>query len=346
MENVNNSQREIWVDNVKVIACVLVVLGHFFQSMVKSEIIADTHIFEWFNQTIYYFHVPLFFICSGYLYQKLSRVCNLKSWINNIVKKALSLGVPYFVFSVITWLIKNVLSSQVNNEASGFADNIFLNPVPPYWFLYALFFIFIVTPTFSSVKRARIGLVVALILRILLIIGRGHFIFIPYGVLRIMEYEIWFVAGMYICLTEFKKVVDESKSALLFSILLWMLFIFFSVLCYVNGITVEIIGLILGSVACLSIIILIIKMYGDNRQGSIFGFWAKYTMPIFLMHTIFAAGIRIILFIIGVKGSVIHIALGLVISFLGPVAAAIVMNKTRVLEFLLYPAKFVKLKGI
>lgn len=87
-------------------------------------------------------------------------------------------------------------------------------------------------------------------------------------------------------------------------------------------------------------------MYGDNRQGSIFGFWAKYTMPIFLMHTIFAAGIRIILFIIGVKGSVIHIALGLVISFLGPVAAAIVMNKTRVLEFLLYPAKFVKLKGI
>lgn len=47
MENVNNGQRKIWVDNVKVIACVLVVLGHFFQSMVKSEIIADTHINVW-----------------------------------------------------------------------------------------------------------------------------------------------------------------------------------------------------------------------------------------------------------------------------------------------------------
>lgn len=86
MENLNNRKREIWVDDVKVIACVLVVLGYFFQSMVKSEIIADTNIFEWFNEDIF-FSVPLFFICSGYLYQKLSRVYNLKSYINNIIKK-------------------------------------------------------------------------------------------------------------------------------------------------------------------------------------------------------------------------------------------------------------------
>lgn len=32
-------QREIWVDNVKVIACILVVLGHFFQSMTKSNVL-------------------------------------------------------------------------------------------------------------------------------------------------------------------------------------------------------------------------------------------------------------------------------------------------------------------
>lgn len=30
--------REVWVDDVKVIACVLVVLGHFFQSMTKAKI--------------------------------------------------------------------------------------------------------------------------------------------------------------------------------------------------------------------------------------------------------------------------------------------------------------------
>lgn len=30
-------QREIWVDNVKVIACILMVLGHFFQSMTELK---------------------------------------------------------------------------------------------------------------------------------------------------------------------------------------------------------------------------------------------------------------------------------------------------------------------
>ena len=66
--------REKWVDDVKVIACILVVLGHFFQSMTKANILPENNLYGWFNTTIYYFHVPLFFICSGYLYQKYSKV--------------------------------------------------------------------------------------------------------------------------------------------------------------------------------------------------------------------------------------------------------------------------------
>ena len=62
------------MDDVKVIACILVVVGHFFQSMVKASILPDSGLYEWFITTVYYFHVPLFFICSGYLYQKYSKV--------------------------------------------------------------------------------------------------------------------------------------------------------------------------------------------------------------------------------------------------------------------------------
>lgn len=60
MEIGKTKDREKWVDYVKVIACVLVVLGHFFQSMVKATIIPDNDLYSWFNKTIYYFHVPLF----------------------------------------------------------------------------------------------------------------------------------------------------------------------------------------------------------------------------------------------------------------------------------------------
>ena len=54
--------REKWADDVKVIACILVVLGHFFQSMTKANILPENDLYEWFETTIYYFHVPLFFI--------------------------------------------------------------------------------------------------------------------------------------------------------------------------------------------------------------------------------------------------------------------------------------------
>lgn len=53
--------RELWPDLVKVIACCLVVLGHFTQSMVKSGFVNDGVLYEWFQITIYSFHVPLFF---------------------------------------------------------------------------------------------------------------------------------------------------------------------------------------------------------------------------------------------------------------------------------------------
>ena len=55
--------------------------------MTKANILPENDLYKWFNTTIYYFHVPLFFICSGHLYQKYSRVNDFKSWKRNVAKK-------------------------------------------------------------------------------------------------------------------------------------------------------------------------------------------------------------------------------------------------------------------
>lgn len=165
--------REIWVDNVKVIACILVVLGHFFQSMTQSDVLPANDLYQWFNQTIYYFHVPLFFICSGYLYQKLSVVNDGRTWSKNVLKKLLVLGIPYFAFSIATWVLKTLFSSSVNSEIGGLGDTLFLHPTSPYWYLYALFFLFLITPTFRNRTTAAIGLIIALIFKALGIFGGG-----------------------------------------------------------------------------------------------------------------------------------------------------------------------------
>ena len=95
--------------------------------------------------------------------KKYSRVDDIKSYLKNISKKALALGIPYVTFSSATWVLKTVFSRDVNNQIGGFCDTLFLHPTAPYWYLYALFFIFLVTPTFSTVKMTAVGLAVAIV---------------------------------------------------------------------------------------------------------------------------------------------------------------------------------------
>lgn len=327
--------REKWVDDVKVIACILVVLGHFFQSMTKANVLPENGLYQWFNTTIYYFHVPLFFICSGYLYQKYSNVNSVGSWCRNVAKKVLALGVPYATFTTATWVLKKVFSSSVNDQIGGLGDTLFLHPTAPYWYLYALFFIFLVTPTFSSVKMAAVGLIVALIARVLILTGGRDSV---YAVSTVLSNEIWFVVGMSICAFNV-----QLKGRKVQGTILGLLFVILSIVVYTAEISDSVISFIMGLLACVAIILMVAGF--EKKFGRGMDFLAKYTMPIFLMHTLFAAPLRSVLLKFGIENAVIHVVLGLGISFAGPIIAAWIMKKTKWLEFFLYPNKFVKIRN-
>lgn len=324
--------REKWVDDVKVIACILVVLGHFFQSMTKANILPENYLYEWFETTIYYFHVPLFFICSGYLYQKYSKVNGVSSWCKNVAKKALALGVPYATFTTVTWVLKKMFSSSVNDQIGGLGDTLLLHPTAPYWYLYALFFIFLVTPTFSSVKAAAVGLVIAIVAKGLILTGGGNSV---YAVSTVLSNEIWFVLGMSICVFDVQlkgRKVQGTICGLLFMIL--------SIAVYTAEISGSAISFSMGLLACVAVILIVAGF--EEKFGRGMDVLAKYTMPIFLMHTLFAASLRSVLIKIGIENAVIHVVLGLVISFAGPIIAAWIMKITKWLEFFLYPNKFIR----
>lgn len=322
--------REEWVDDVKVIACILVVLGHFFQSMTKANILPENDLYQWFNTTIYYFHVPLFFICSGYLYQKYSKVNSVSNWCNNVAKKALALGVPYATFTTAIWVLKKVFSSSVNDPIGGFGDILLLHPSAPYWYLYTLFFIFLVTPTFSSVKAAVVGLIVALAAKLLISTGGS-----VYAVSTVLSNEIWFVLGMSTCAFDIKV-----KGKKLQGMLSGLLFMPLSIVVYAIDIHSGVVSFVMGLLACVAVILMVAGSEKKFCRG--IDFPSKYTMPIFLMHTLFAAPLRSVLLKVGIENAAIHVALGLGISFMGPIIAAWIMKKTKWLEFFLYPNKFIR----
>lgn len=325
--------REKWVDEVKVIACILVVLGHFFQSMTKANILPENDLYQWLNTTIYYFHVPLFFICSGYLYQKYSKVNSVGSWWKNVAKKALALGVPYATFSTATWVLKTVFSGSVNKQADSLFSTLVLSPSAPYWYLYALFFIFLVTPTFSTVKMTVIDLAVAVVAKVYILTGGTGI----YAVSTVLSNEIWFVLGMGICAFNV-----ELRGKKLQGIVIGLLFLGLSIVVYMADVQNLAVSFALGLMAYAAVILLGAGL--EDKFGKAMSFFAKYTMPIFLMHTLFAAPLRSVLLKVGIENAVVHVLLGLGISFAGPIIAAWIMKKTKWLEFFLYPNDFLRRK--
>lgn len=331
-----SSKREVWIDYIKVLACLLVVLGHFFQSMVKANIIPETGFHLWFDTTIYYFHVPLFFICSGYLYQKHSKVDSWQSWSRNVIKKAINLGIPYFVFSTLTWVIKTVFAESTSNAIGGIAEVLFINPYPPYWYLYVLFFIFLLVPTMRSdrsIKGAGLFLLVAVAMKIAICLFPKLSLWKIYAVYGLFQYTIWFASGMSLAVIGEEKIKNRLIGAILLAV-----FIAFSI--YTVNISDSFIEFGVTALACAAVFMIMVQMNPNKNLDML----APYTMPVFLMHTLIAAPVRIVLVKVGIMNPVIHIAVGLIASIIGPVIAIKIMQKIK-LDFLVYPGKYIKIKA-
>ena len=273
----------------------------------------------------------LFFICSGYLYQRYSKVYDVRSWFRNVAKKALVLGILYVTFSTATWMLKTMFSDSVNNQAAEMLSTLFINPSAPYWYLYALFFIFLVTPTFRGMKMAVVGLVVALAAKLLILMGGTGI----YAISTVFSNEIWFVLGTGICTFDV-----QLKSKRLLGIVCGVLFGILSGVVYVMDVQNSVVSFVLGLITCAAIVVLMAGC--KKRFGKVMDFFTKYTMSIFLMHVLFAASLRAVLLKIGVTNSGVHVVLGLGISLAGPIVVAWIMKKIKWLEFFLYPSMVIK----
>ena len=144
--------------------------------------------------------------------------------------------------------------------------------------------------------------------------------------------------GMSVC-----AFYVELRGKKLQGTVIGLLFLGLSVAVYMVDIQNSAVSFVLGLLACAAVILLVADF--EEKSGKAMGFLARYTMPVFLMHTLFAAPLRSVLLKIGISNTAIHVVLGLGISFAGPIASAWIMKKTKWLEFFLYPNKLMKNHG-
>lgn len=332
-------KRIVWVDNIKIIAIALVVLGHLIQSFVKSGIVPGTSAIDCFIELIYCFHVPLFFICSGFLYQQYTKTDTFKAYSKNILKKFIALGIPYFVFSTITYFIKVFLEDSVNSQnETSLLGTLFVSPATPYWFLYALFLFFIINPIIKKKSDAIIRLSVCAVLFIVFnFMSHINTPFLLTMVTYIFHHMIWFVAGMAVSYFDLTKKFKKYQGVYFIVFLILGIIIYNCTDFFIHF------KLLLGVLACAGIIGFVGSLCDEKPQGKISKFLSKYTMPVFLMHTLAAAGIRVILFKLGIDNALIHIICGGAGTFILPVIAAMIMEKIK-LDILYNPTKYIKIK--
>ena len=336
MEETKNKRIE-WIDYVRAFACFLVALCHLIQSLQKANI--DNHyvLTNRLNWFIYLFHMPLFMCVSGFLYCKKKEQVTLKNYKNFVIKKVINLSIPYFTFYLVYLLLNIIFSSSVNtpkgiNEFIG----MFNKPISPFWFLYALLSIFIIIPIVEKIfkNNKKSVMIFLFILKIISIFWKCNI----YFVYAIMTYAIYFYFGIFIT-EEVKKDKNSSKKMIGLAIIYTITARIYTK--YIGGIPPIIISLldIIFALAGILICINCFKVFEKHRFLDTF---KKYTFQIYLTHTIFAAGVRIVLLKMNVTSYLIHFILGMAASIYIPVLIGIISDKIKYTNIFFFPIKTIE----
>lgn len=332
-------KRETWIDSIKVLACTLILVGHLLQGLQRTGILVREPRLTFFIWFIYLFHVQLFFLSSGYLYAKSDRGTGLRSWLGNVGYKLVALGVPYFVFSTITWLLKNSFVDLVNIRTGHLWSFLLKSPaLAQYWYLYTLFFLFLFIP---NIKNSKVLMVILLGFFVLYLLSNKFVaFFIPYSM---AQYGFWFVLGMIMQNMGFGNIAPKKR--ILFTALVFLiLFTGLSSALYSYGYraTFSAWTLLLGTLACLGFTMLFKYIEASGITSSNVTVLSKYTFPVYLLHTIYAASVRTLLIYFGIRDVQLHVVLGLIAGTIGSIVTAWLFEKLVYPEFVFYPWKVIK----
>lgn len=147
-------QRLISFDIAKAICIILVVIGHYVPDYSP----------QWYvgvHDVIYTFHMPLFMFASGFIYMATKKDIPYKDF---LLKKVKRLMVPYLSVSAIVITIKLLTEGHayVENPVTwmSYVKMLYL-PEAGYflWFIWALWWMFVLSPLFKT-KQMRLGLFV------------------------------------------------------------------------------------------------------------------------------------------------------------------------------------------
>ncbi|WP_423762839.1 acyltransferase family protein [Burkholderia sp. NLJ2] len=324
--------RETSLDVARGAGIILVVYGHVLRGAVSSGLmpagLPDTG-FAWIDYVIYTFHMPLFFFLSGL------HVCrSLRSAPHRFIgAKARAIAYPYLLWSVLQGGVQIAMASHGTNHPFTLADLLAIGwrPFAQFWFLYALMLCMIgvwllaqQVPTLAQVPmppRIRGALIASAVLG--LAIGAAT----QWGILSttLMNWP-FFVAGVVASralpgwLERHSHLVACAATAA----------VFVSAVALAHGLGgATSIWAVPAAFAGIALMLQFAYRYASSPERA--GWLAAIgcaSMPIYLMHILVMAGVRIVLMRAGISSLTMHLALGTLAGVAVPMAAYLIALRT------------------
>ena len=329
-------ERIKWIDSLKGFAIITVVIGHVADGYLSSDMFSDYQgIMNIIYELIYAFHMPLFFLVSGYVFWQAyykdgkedKKRCNLQ---------ILNLSILYIVFSVILWAFKFVLSGNVNTTVT-VTDllMIVIKPIAPFWYLYVLIFLYIAA---KLLLKKETGVVIPFIVLVAVsVLGFWVPREIVFPLYQILYYALFFFTGVFLAKYKDSFLTKGWFAGVSTLVSVTLIVIFWNSEKAFHSIFAANTFIALG--LCLGLVYVFSKVKALEKFP-LFSICGKYCLEIYIIHCFLTAGNRVILPKIGIDNFVVAFIVNSVVSTVIPIIIAIVCKKIKIHDLIFRPAKF------
>jgi fucose 4-O-acetylase-like acetyltransferase len=322
-----------WVDQAKGIGIVLVVYGHVIDGVRVAGIHIDPALFRWTWDTLYSFHIPLFFFLSGLFFphswQRRGARGVMRSKIDTLVY-------PYVLWSLLQGLIQVAMSRHINNPVTlGEVASLLWHPRQEFWFLYALFFTYLFACILYFLVPARHRWVL-LLGAIVLYVFRSSMSHVP-AVWYPTWYLLYFLAGALLHrITRFittRTAVSLPLAALIFAAATVVAHYLAQTIAHGDSVLLISTSNVASATSGIALSIAlsaVLARSGLNFMAVI----GRMSLQIYLLHTLAAAFTRVALLKgLGIGNLEVHLVLGTAVGVGAPMLFVYLLERWKIPGF-------------
>lgn len=305
------SGRRFDIDTLRGLACFLLVGFHVVGAPDAGLRLPESHWLSRLNDVLAYLRMPLFSVISGYVYAARPLQDGAGRFVRGKMRRLL---LPLLTVGTVFAVIQRLMPGT--NDTVEDWRLIHIQPVGHFWFLEALFLIFLVLVLLERTRALaspqRFAGVFALSVLVFLWVPVPDY-FAASGAVYLMPF---FLAGLACKRFGFGSArARKLAGVVLLGASAWLL------MHTGQGASETLAGLTLS----LSLTFLLLHSGWHVRWLALIG---AYSFPIYLLHVFFTAGSRIAFSALGVSDPVLLFALGLAAGVLGPMVAALVIRRS------------------